>query len=559
MPPSFRLGLIFSSAICGVAAAMPGAPAIELQPKAGAPLRGLSAYELSLFNEGKVSYGAPVEVSEGLGPIMNKAGCFSCHAVPLGGWGTITVTRFGVVDENGHFSNWPGEEQSLGQALAISESCAESIPEGAHTALRVTNSSMAFGLIEAISDADIAANEDPDDLDADGISGRVHWVLPLEAPKNSPLRAGRFGWKAQVATVLTFSGDAARNEMGFTNRLVPTETAPNGNLKLLAECDEVADPEDHEDVNGFAFIDRVTHFQRYLGVPPQTPKNGMTGEKVFNAIGCAKCHIPEWTTGTTKGLETALSGKTIRPYSDFLLHDIGTFADMISQDDASEKEMRTPTLWNLRTRDPMLHDGSAAGDTFGNRVTLAILTHGQFAEGAEVADNFQNLSPDDQAHLINFLNSLGRLEFDDDGNGHIDVLDALGLEFVCYGATVTPDDPCAVHDIDQDGDVDMTDLEYFVLAYEGQNGDCNDNGQADIIDVILGIAADDDFDGIPDECTCQADLNLSGAVDGDDLGSLLGLWGFGGGHTVADFNWDGIVNGDDLGTLLGNWGPCPGR
>lgn len=555
---SSRLAIVAAPFLCLTAIAAPGAPVIELQPKAGAPLKGLTPYELSLFEAGKVVYGATVEIPEGLGPIMNKAGCFSCHAVPLGGWGSITVTRFGVVDEQGHFSNWPGEEQSLGQALAISENCAESIPEGAHTALRVTNSSLAFGMIEAIPDADIAANEDPDDLDADGISGRVHWVLPLEAPKNSPLRAGRFGWKAQVATVLTFSGDASRNEMGLTNRLVPTETAPNGNLKLLAECDSVADPEDHEDGEGFAFIDRVTHFQRYLGIPPQTPKSGMTGETIFNAIGCAKCHIPDWTTSDDAGLEEALRGKAIRPFSDFLLHDIGTFADMVSQDDASETEMRTPTLWNLRTRDPMMHDGSLGGDTFANRVTAAILIHGQFGEGAEVADNFQNLSQADRDHLVNFLNSLGRLEFDDDGNGHVDVIDALGLEFVCYGATVTPDDPCAVHDIDQDGDVDLADLQYFVLAYEGQNGDCNGNGQADIIDIILGIATDDDFDGIPDECTCQGDMDLNGLVDGDDLGTLLGNWGPGGGFGQSDFNWDGIVDGDDLGTLLGNWGPCSG-
>ncbi|MBM4113279.1 MAG: hypothetical protein FJ253_07875 [Phycisphaerae bacterium] len=553
---SLRLAVLVATPAClvSIASAM---PPIQLQPKAGAPAKGLTAYELGLFNAGRTSFLTPIEAPEGLGPIMNKAGCFSCHAVPLGGWGNITVTRFGVLDKDGHFSNWPGEEQSLRQVLAINESCAEILPEGSHQALRVTNSSMAFGMIEAIPDADIEAVEDPDDLDADGISGRVHWVLPLEAGKGSPLRAGRFGWKAQVATVLTFSGDASRNEMGLTNRLVPTETAPNGNLRLLEQCDDVADPEDHEDVNGFAFIDRVTHFQRYLGVPPQTPKSGMTGETIFNAIGCAKCHIAEWTTSNDESIEEALRGKTIRPYCDFLLHDIGDLADMVSQGDATELEMRTPTLWNLRTRDPMLHDASIGGDTFANRVTATILAHGLFGEGAEVADNFEALSASDQEHLINFLNSLGRLEFDDDGDGHVDVLDALGLEFVCYGATVTPDDHCAVHDIDQDGDVDLADLQYFVLAYEGQNGDCNNNGQPDIIDIILGISQDDDFNGIPDNCTCQGDLDLSGGVDGDDLGSLLGEWGVGGGFGVADFNWDGIVDGDDLGTLLGNWGSCP--
>lgn len=534
-----------------------GAPPLTLQPKSGAPLQGLTEYELGLFQAGRVAFLRGISEPEGLGPIMNKAGCFSCHSEPLGGWGAITVTRFGVLDKDGHFTNWPGEEQSLAQALAISPECAEIVPEGAHTALRVTNSSLAFGMIEAIPDADIAANADPDDADKDGISGRVHWVMPLEARKGSPLRAGRFGWKAQVATVLTFSGDAARNEMGFTNRLEPTETAPNGDLKRLEACDSVADPEDFEDVEGFAYIDRVTHFQRYLGVPPQTPKSGMTGETVFNAIGCAKCHIPEWTTSNDPMLEEAIRGKTIRPFSDFLLHDIGAMADGISQGDATEQEMRTPVLWSLRQRTIMMHDASIAGDTFENRLTAVILAHGLFGEGAEVADNFLNLSAADQSHLLNFLGSLGRIEFDDDVDGHVNIIDALYLKFVCYGTTVTPDDHCAVHDINQDGVVDLADMQYFVMAYEGQNGDCNNNGQADIIDIILGIAADDDFDGIPDNCTCAGDTNLDGRIDGSDLGTVLGFWGVGGAYSVADLNWDGIVDGNDLGSLLGFWGNCP--
>jgi len=529
---------------------------LQVQPTAGDPLPGLTAQELALFFAGQEAYSTPIKAPEGLGPIMNKAGCFSCHAVPLGGWGTISVKRFGVVDKDGNFTNWPGEEQSLAQSLAISGGCEEIIPEGAHVATRVTNSSLAFGMVEAITDADIAANEDPDDLDLDGISGRVNWVMPLEARKGSPLRAGRFGWKAQVATVLTFSGDASRNEMGFTNRLVPTETAPNGDLKLLAACDEVADPEDVEDIEGFAFIDRVTHFQRYLGVPPQTPKSGMTGETIFNAIGCAKCHVAEWTTANDPSLELALRNKTIRPYSNFLLHDIGDFADMIRQDDASELEMRTPTLWNLRTRDPMMHDGSVGGDTFANRVTAAMLVHGQFSEGAEVATNFQNLSAGDQTHLINFLDSLGRREFDADGDGLVDPLDAYLLREFCLGASVTPDDPCAVHDIDQDGDVDADDVQYFDDAYDLANTDCNLNGQADIIDIILGLATDEDFDGIPDNCLCFGDLSGDGEVGGADLSFILGAWGPNPG-SPSDLNLDGVVNGADIAIVLGSWGPCP--
>ncbi|MBX3354898.1 MAG: hypothetical protein KF724_04290 [Phycisphaeraceae bacterium] len=529
---------------------------IELQPKAGEPLQGLTPLEMNLFNEGRAAYLRGISPEEGLGPIFNKASCASCHTSPLGGWGNLAVTRFGFLDEDGNFSLWPGEEQSLFQNTAFS-GCEEWLPMGAHTASRVTNSSLAFGLIEAIPDEDIAAGADPDDLNGDGIRGRVNWVEALEDIKGSPLRAGRFGWKAQVATVLTFSADAARNEMGLTNRLIPTETAPNGDLKLLAACDLVPDPEDIEDEDGFAFIDRVTHFQRYLGVPPQTPKAGMTGEVIFNAIGCAICHTPEWTTSDSLTLEDAIRGKTIRPYSNFLLHDIGDFADMIAQDGASEREMRTPVLWNLRNRESMMHNGSIAGDTFENRVTAVILAHGLFNEGAFVADNFQNLSTQDQAHLINFLGSLGQLEFDADGDEQITIVDAIMLKLFCLFETVTPDDECAIHDINQDGVIDMEDLHYFALAYYGDEpfADCNFNGQADIIDIILGLATDNNFDGIPDNCGCLADLDKDGSVNGADLALILGAWGVNPG-SPSDLNLDGVVNGADIAIVLGAWGPC---
>ena len=263
-----------------------------LQSRAGAPLNGLTPLEASLFAQGRIDYGTPFTNLTGVGPIMNKTNCKSCHINPVGGWGSISVTRFGM-EEKGEF--YPLEELggSLLQALSISDACRESLPEEATvTATRVTNSSMAFGLIEALSDGSIAANEDPDDANNDGISGRVHWVLPLESSPSAPLRAGRFGWKAQVATVLSFSADATRNELGITNALIPTESAPNGDAALLASCDTVPDPEDVPNASGFTFIERVTHFQRYLAEPPQTPRSGMSGENVFNAIGCNSATSP---------------------------------------------------------------------------------------------------------------------------------------------------------------------------------------------------------------------------------------------------------------------------
>ncbi|MFM1805168.1 MAG: hypothetical protein RL136_2047 [Planctomycetota bacterium] len=546
--------VILASSLAGTAAAGGGA---TLQPKAGDPLPALTKAQASLFWAGRELYATPFGPENGLGPALNKSNCQSCHSNPVGGWGSISVTRFGG-DNKGEF--FPLEELggSLLQALAINDSCREVIPpEATVVAVRMTNSSMAFGMIEAIPDAAIAANEDPFDSDGDGISGRVHWVLPLEDSPTSPLRAGRFGWKAQIATILSFSADATRNEMGVTNALIPTETAPNGDMSMLAACDLVADPEDVPDAEGFTFIERVTHFQRYLAQPPQTPRSGMTGELVFNAIGCNKCHIADWTTGSFPGLEPALAGQAIRPYSDFLLHDMGLLADGVQEGDANEQEFRTPVLWNLRTRDPMLHNGAASGGTFEDRVTIAIEAHGPFGEGAASAAAFAALSATQRGQLLQFLGSLGRNEFDFDANQFIDAYDLSLLAACRKASTVTPDDDCAIGDIDQNGIVDSSDMDAFLLAAARDGvdvtGDCDGDGIVDFVEIFNG-APDLDLNGVPDNCApaCPADFTGDGLVNGGDLAMLLNGWG----GATYDLNNDGTTGGADLAILLGAWGAC---
>lgn len=525
-----------------------------LQAKMGEPLHGLTAVQLDRFQIGRTLFSLPIPIEDGLGPILNKSNCGSCHSNPIGGWGAISVTRFGM-EKKGVFSLYPGETQSLGQSLANSTFCLEIIPADATVVkTRLTNSSMAFGLVEAIPDAQLAAHEDALDIDGDGVSGRVHWVRPLEAAPTSPLRAGRFGWKAQVATVLTFSSDASRNEMGFTNRLSPIENPPNGDFARLTICDEVTDPEDSNDAEGFAFIDRVTHFQRFLAPPPQTPRSGMTGEALFNQVGCVKCHSSSFTTASDAALEDAIRGKTIRPYSDFLLHDVGLLADGISDGAATEAEMRTPTLWGVRTRDPMLHDGSAAGGSFTARVMLAISKHGPFGEGAASAAAFAALSASNRAHVVSFLNSLGRAEFDFDGDGLIDILDFMALRVCIAQGATNPDNQCAIADVNQDGVVNATDVDLFVLAFGGDTLDCNGNQVADLRDIALGTSQDANDDGVPDECSaCPADVSSDGTVNGVDLSILLANWG---GTGMGDVNNDGNVNGADLAAVLAAWGPC---
>jgi len=526
--------------------------AIQPQPAAGDPLAGLSPTELERFELGKVAFERTFLAEEGLGPVFNKASCANCHNNPIGGSGAQTVTRFGVGGKGG-FDDLAAFGGSLLQASAISIDCLEEVHPSANVfSLRLTPSVLGGGLIEAIDDADILAGESagPD------VSGVARIVNPLESPLTD--RVGRFGWKGDVATLLTFAADAGLNEIGITNRLVMTENDPNGiNPPDLADCDNVPDPEDGPEggVPGAPhWIDRTNDFQRFLAAPPQTPKSGMSGEAIFVSIGCAQCHTQEFTTPDNLALEDAIRNRTIRPYSDFLIHDMGLAADFIPSGDAGEREMRTPALWGL-----------AAG-TFENRVTDAILEHGALvSEGQPSAQAFSLLPQNDKDALIAFLQSLGRREFDADIDNVIDEVDFANFNS-CVGGGYTPDDPCSIHDIDQDGDVDGEDFESFLLVYNDVNGDCNQNGVEDLSDIVFGGSNDANGNAIPDVCDCPADCvppGGNGVVNIDDILATINAFG-----TVGDSACDsapdngdgtfgnGLVNIDDVLRVINSQGPC---
>lgn len=523
-----------------------GVRAVDLQPKMGDPLAGLSPAELARFEAGKVQFTRTFSAGEGLGPTMNQTSCAACHNNPVGGTGTIMVTRFGFYDEkNGGFDPLDSLGGSLRQAQSINGGCSEQIPPEANvTAQRVTTSSLGLGLLEAIPDTSIIANQNPG---GPGVSGRVHMVQPLESPLG-PQRVGRFGWKAQVATVLSFSGDAALNEMGITNDLVPTENDPNGvNPPTIAQCDAVPDPEDVPDGQGVRIIDKLTDFQRYLAAPPQTPRSGMAGEAVFNAIGCNSCHVAAFTTDNNIALESSIRNRTIRPYSDFLLHDMGILGDGIAQGQADVREFRTPPLWGMRVRQVLLHDARISGGTFASRVTAAIAQHNVLgSEAAPSGAAFAALSSTQKNQLIAFLDSLGRAEFDANGDNFIDLSDLLDFQACHLAGPVTPDSPCAVHDVDQDGDVDDDDLTLFLTVYTGPQGDCNANAVNDVRDIVANVSLDCDLNGLPDECQpeakniavfiavalgqntdrmarCFMDKNRDGEVDGRDVQPFVRL------------------------------------
>lgn len=503
----------FDFAVVATLVAVSSLRAQTPQPKMGQPLAGLTPAQLQRFDAGRVAFTHVFTNAEGLGPIFNQSSCSSCHNNPVGGPGSQFVTRFGFTDGKGNFDPLAALGGSLLQAQAIDPACQEVVPAAANTtATRVTPSALGMGLVEAIPDAVIAARETTPP--SANVSGRVHWVTPLETPAG-PQRVGRFGWKAQVATTLTFSGDAAQNELGFSNRLVPFDNAPNGNQAVLGLWDTVADPEDGPDAQGLHAIDRMTDFQRYLAAPPQTPRSGMTGEAIFHAVGCADCHVAAYTTSNDPALEPAIRNKVVKPYSDFLVHDMGVAADFIEQGAVTGNELRTPSLWGVRNRDPLWHDGRIVGGTLQSRIlgpTGVIFQHGVFgSEAAPSAAAFNALPFADQQKVVDFLDSLGRAEFDWNGDNVRDQIDlaAFRQAYALPGGPVSADAREAVFDFNQDGWITQVDLLAFAQAYEV---DCNNNSVSDLLDVLNGTSADSNHDLIPDECQfCQSDLGFAGA------------------------------------------------
>ena len=379
--------------------APPPAPAIPpplTSGNFGKPLVGATTAQLAAFTAGSKDFNIRETRQTGLGPIFNDDSCLACHGAPsAGGSSGKTVTRFGH-SANGVFDPLTSLDGSLLHARAIDPSLQEVVPSEANVvARRLTTPLYGAGLIEAIPDATIIANANlPKPV---GVKGHVALVTDVATGES---RVGRFGWKAQHATILSFSGDALNNEIGITNRLFPKAAAPNGNeVKLACFVSPTAPIEDQPDASGLSEIDRVSNYMRFLAPPPVgapiTPAT-LAGQKLFAFIGCASCHTPSLNTG--QNAIAALANKNVQLYSDLLLHDMGALGDGIAQAAAGTTEMRTSPLWGLSARHNYLHDGRAATPA------AAILAHAGEAAASQSA--YTQLTPVQQQQLIAFLRSL---------------------------------------------------------------------------------------------------------------------------------------------------------
>jgi CxxC motif-containing protein (DUF1111 family) len=350
----------------------------------------------------------------GLGPVYNATSCVGCHQNPNSGAASqITELRVGHNDANGNFVNPTilindGQNTITGRSIvddrAIGPQAQERIPatENIRT-LRAALNTLGDGFVEAIDDNTlIAIAAEQPQLSGGRVHGEVVMAPIFEAPGQT--RVGRFGWKDQHSSLLSFIADAYLNEMGVTSRLRPTEVTQvlNSTTGINDQPDEL----------GMADIDHFAQFVRGTMVPPRdtalaaTPA-ALAGQRVFGRLGCNVCHMEAITTapvGTAidGGMFTvpeALGDKVIHPFSDFLLHDIGTGDGIVQvgpQDTANK--LRTAPLWGLRTKARFMHDlGSLS---LGN----AIARHD--GEAHDAAEDFRELSPKEREALITFLKTL---------------------------------------------------------------------------------------------------------------------------------------------------------
>ena len=364
----------------------------------GDPLPGLTPVEFEEFRLGLADFVEVETAEEGLGPAFNGTSCAVCHSVPaVGGTGTIAEVRAASRGPRGEFMPLDASGETLFHLFSVpSHSCQPVIPpEATVIARRVPIPLFGAGLVEAIPDETLLALEDPIDRNRDGISGRAAIVNDAATGAR---RVGRFGWKAQHATLLSFGADAYRNEMGITNDVFSQEMAVGVSPDRMKVCDPIPEPEDVRDPRtGRRGIDNFASFMTLLAPLGRGPvdETAAMGEQVFAAIGCATCHTP--ALGTGPSANPLFHHKVVPLFSNLLLHDVGT-GDGIEQSAGAPEEIRTPALWGLRFRRPLLHDGSAA------TIEDAI---GRHANEAELARRgFERAAPADRAALLAFLKSL---------------------------------------------------------------------------------------------------------------------------------------------------------
>ncbi|MEN9230520.1 MAG: di-heme oxidoredictase family protein [Thermostichus sp. DG02_5_bins_236] len=249
--------------------------------------------------------------------------------------------------------------------------------------LRIPQPVFGAGLLEAIPEAELLQQSDPEDVNQDGISGRPNFVWDAVHQK---VTLGRFGWKANTPNLRQQTAAAYVNDMGVTNPLFPAAEGSD-------DIDE-------------ATLRATTVYVQTLAVPARTlwqDSKIQRGEKIFAQAQCAACHLPELRTGIHE--ITALQNQIIHPYTDLLLHDMGEeLADHRPDFEATGSEWRTPPLWGISLSQTVLPYSGYLHDGRARSLEEAILWHSGEAEKSQEA--FRNMTGEEREALIDFLRSL---------------------------------------------------------------------------------------------------------------------------------------------------------
>lgn len=406
------------------------------------PAPNLTAEDMEMHLDGDFQFEAmfitaPATINQGLGPLFNNSSCIVCH--PRDGrarhpsninsangllvrasifgtdahGGPVAVPGFGLQIQNRAINGYTPEAVLNVTYTETTETLADGtiitlrkpnvtlsntyipLPAGVMLSTRLAPPVFGLGLLEMIPESNIVAAQDISDSNGDGISGKANFVYD---PQTNQMAIGRFGWKANTATLMHQCAAAYVEDMGITSYMFPNESGwdqTNGNDGLAD------DPEISQDV-----LHQVVMYCRTLGVP--APRNIETaavkrGAKIFEDIACAKCHTPKQMTGSST--VSALSHQTFFPYTDLLLHDMGEdLADNRPDFLASGSEWKTRPLWGIGLTNlvnghtDFLHDGRA------RNVTEAILWHG--GEAFQSKTKFKQLTTQQRNDLLAFINSL---------------------------------------------------------------------------------------------------------------------------------------------------------
>lgn len=374
---NFGLGSIFNQNSCISCHVKDGR---SPQPFSGDDLKGL-LFRLSI--PGADAHGGPLDVPGFGGQLQNKAVV-----------GTPAEAKVQLSFSETNFTFEDGTPYTLRKPIYTLVAPYIPFPASVMVSPRIGSQVYGLGLLEAIRESDILANEDIADINGDGISGKANKVWN---PLSKNIELGRFGWKANVSKLIIQVAGALNQDMGLTSFVFPQESS-----FYQSQYDGRSDDPEVDS----QFVADLTFYTQTLAVPKRRDFNNssvLKGKQVFMKIGCNKCHTPSYVTGT--GISPALNNQTIYPYTDLLLHDMGAdLADNRPDFLANGNEWRTPPLWGIglfpliNGHSNLLHDGRA------RNVLEAIMWHGGEAE--QQKQKVKKLSATEREDLLKFINSL---------------------------------------------------------------------------------------------------------------------------------------------------------